>query len=107
MHAFPALDKFHCEQPVRISRHFRAGINDDRWCDKLLGVDGIDGVVCMVLTGDPVHRGIEVGTGVLATGKIIPVPARAGFIVMGNGLHLECPDLAELRWQLQGRKVRR
>ena len=45
--------------------------------------------VLAVLAGDPVHRGVEVGAGVLAGADVVPVPGRAAVVVAADLRQLE------------------
>jgi hypothetical protein len=105
MARLPGLEEAHVEQPVRVGGDLAACIDDAGRADELPRIDGVHAVVRMVLAGDPVHRGVEVRAGVLAAGKIVPVPARSLVVVLADALLLEGPDLAELRRQHQRGEV--
>ncbi len=49
--------------------------------------------------------GIEVSASVLSTLEIIPIPAGALLVIMGDFLHLKRPGLSELRGQDEGREL--
>src|SRR5437763_1272024 len=62
------------QQEVRVGRRLLAAIDDERRADEALGRNAVDGVVRQVLARHPVNRRVEVCAGVLAAGKVVPVP---------------------------------
>src|SRR5262249_16788692 len=61
--------------------------------------------VVAVAPGDPVVGGVEVGAGVLAAAEVVPVPRGPAVVVPADLLELEARRLAELRGQLDDRRL--
>src|SRR6185295_4956890 len=68
--------------------------------DETRGEDGVGGVVGQVLAGQPVDGRVEVGAGVLAGAEVAPVPGWPALVVVGDGLALKRPGIAERLGQL-------
>ena len=80
-------------------------IDDTGRADKLTHRDCIGRVVGPILAGDPVHRRIEVGAGVLAEGERVPIPGRPFFIVVRNDVDREPRRLGEDLRQFNDRRI--
>src|ERR1043165_1137062 len=95
------------EEEIRIFLRLFAAIDDERRADEALRRNAVDGVVRQILARDPVHRRIEMRAGVLAAGKVVPVPGWPALVVMRHLLDAERPRLPHLRWQRDRRKFGR
>src|SRR6185312_13317118 len=78
---FPGDDVFFLQEEIGIGGSLLAAVDDERGPDEALGLDRVDRVVRQILAGHPVDRRIEVGAGVLAAGKVVPVPGRSALVV--------------------------
>src|SRR4051812_18822281 len=95
------------EEEVGILRRLLAAVDDKCGTDEALGWDAVHGAVRQVLARHPMHRRIEVRAGVLAAGKVVPIPGRPPLVVMRDLLDAERPGLSHLRWQRDVRKLGR
>ena len=69
--------------------------------------DRVGRVVRQVPAGDPMDRRVEMRAGVLAAGKVVPVPGGTARVVARDLLDAERRACAEFRRQHDGRKLRR
>jgi hypothetical protein len=95
------------QQKVRILCRLLAAIDDERRPDEALGRDTVDRAVRQVLARNPVNRRIEMRAGVLAAGKIVPVPGWPALVVVRHLLDAEGPGLSHLRRQRNRRELGR
>ena len=72
---FPGLDEIRRQNEIRIGRRFLRCIDHHRFANEVRGGNGIDRVVRQILARDPMHRGIEVGAGVLAGSEVFQCQA--------------------------------
>ena len=89
------------QQEVGVLRHLGRHVDHDGGGDQ--GGERRLGDVEPVAAGDPVHRGVEVGAGVLAGVDVVPVPGRALLVVARQLRELEAVGVRERRGQLQDR----
>ena len=104
---FPGQYMLLGQQEIVVAGHFMHDVDDTGRRDEFFRSDGVGRVLRKILACDPVNRGIEIGAGVLAAGKIIPVSAWTTAIVLGHFFHAEWPGLAQFRRQGQSRRADR
>src|SRR6267143_1954961 len=102
---FPFLDPFSRQKKIRIFGGFAAAIEHAGWSDEALGRNAVGRIVGQILARDPVDRRVEMRAGVLAAGKIVPVPCRPALVVARHFLDAERPSLAHLRRQRDLREL--
>src|SRR6267143_1061583 len=94
---FPLLYPCNREKKIRILRGLAAAVQDAGRTDEALRRNRVGGVVRQILSRHPVDRRVEMRAGVLAAGKIVPVPGGAALVVARHFLDAERPGLAHLR----------
>ena len=99
----PVVEVLDVEQVVRVLGCFLHLVDDDGRADELVHRDLGD--VFLVLAGDPVVRGVQVRTRVLAGADVVPVPGGTAVVVAADFLKLEGLRLPPLRRKLQDRRV--
>src|SRR4051794_33437394 len=96
MFAFPCEDMLPRQQKVFVLGYFFAHIDDTSRADQLACRNGIQCVIRVVLTGNPVNRGIKMCTSMFAEVNRIPVPCWAFDVIMRDGLHGKAGGWREL-----------
>src|SRR2546422_443012 len=107
MFFFPFLNPFSRQKKIRIFGGFAAAIQYARRADEALGRNAVGRVIGQVLSGHPVDRRVEMRAGVLAAGKVVPVPGGTALVVARHFLDAERPRLAHLRRQRDLRELGR
>ena len=97
----------HRQQVVGVLRHLARTVDHACWGHKMLHGNGVHRVVGKVTPRDPMDGCIKMGAGMLATGKIIPIPTGAAGIVVRRLFDAKRPALAHLGGQRNLRKVGR
>ena len=93
------------QQEVVVRRASGGAVDHHRRPDELLYGDRIDRVVRQVLAGHPMRGRVEMRAGMLAHRDVVPVPGRPLLVVAADQLLLERRGRAELRRQLDRRKL--
>ena len=102
----PRLHMLDGQQEIRIARGFLGSVDHAGRRDEFFRGNRIGSAVRVVLSGHPVNRSVEVRTGVLAAGNVIPVPGRPARIVLGHFLDAKRPGLAKSGGKLDDRSGR-
>src|ERR1700741_728716 len=79
---FPLQDSVRSHQIIWITGCISANVDDTSRPNKFYRWYAVDRIVRKVLSRDPVHGRVEMGTSVLASLKSVPIPRRAALIVM-------------------------
>jgi hypothetical protein len=90
----PGVDVVTPQQEVGIRGGLRREVEHRRWVDQPARLQLED--IGEVPAGQPVHRCVEVGPGVLGKPDVVPVEVRARRVVPADYLALEPPRPAEL-----------
>src|SRR6187397_1266124 len=72
--AFPRFDAGNREDEVLVGRGLARTVDHAGTGNEVARVDGVDRVVGPVAAGDPVDRGVEMRSGMLAAAEIVPIP---------------------------------
>jgi hypothetical protein len=104
MGALPLPDVLDLDEEVRVLGGLRGDVEHHRRSDELARRDRGD--VVLALPRDPVVGSVEVGAGVLAAAKVVPVPRRSAVVVPADLLELELRGLPELGRKLDHRRAR-
>jgi hypothetical protein len=102
---FPGQHMLAGEQEVGVLRGGLAAVDHAGGADKAGDRDRVGGVGGQVFAGDPVHRRVEVGAGVLAQADGVPVPGGAFVVVVGDFLHGDAGRGGEDRRQTDDRRL--
>jgi hypothetical protein len=95
-------DRVDRQQVVRVGSRLGAPVDHDGRPDQP-GRRALRNVL-LVATGDPVVRGVEVRSDVLATLEPVPVPGRAALVVAADLVHLPARGVGERRRKLDDRR---
>src|SRR5262249_42462472 len=78
---FPVFDKLRREKKVGVFCDFVGYVNDASWGEKFCDGNVVGRVVGVILAGDPMDGRVEMGAGVFAGGKVVPVPGGSAAVV--------------------------
>src|SRR5438874_9951152 len=93
------------QEVIRIGLRLLRLVDDDRGADQPPDRNLRD--IVLILTGDPVDGGVEVGAGMFAAFEPVPVPGRAFVVVAAHLVRLPVRRVGEGRWKLDHRRALR
>ena len=101
--AFPCLDAFHGQQEVGVRLDIAGHVDDACRSDKTARRNRVARAVGQILSGDPVHGGVEMRAGVLAKAQRVPVPRRPPAVVLRDDVDGDARRRGEHRRELDDR----
>ncbi len=107
MLCFPFPDAINRQQIISVGGGLCGTVDYVYGSNEVLWRDRISGVVGVILAGDPVTRGIEMGAGVLAKLYPVPGPERTILIVLADSVNFNVRCVfAELRGKVKDGRIR-
>ena len=95
--ALPLAEQLNGQENIGIGRGPARTVDHTGRCDEALRWNRIGAVIRQMPAGNPMDRRIEMGTGVLTAGKVVPVPTRSAGVIPGCLLDAERPGLSHFR----------
>ena len=92
------------QQKLCVRRRLFRTVNDAGGRDKALRRDGVGITVGQILAGHPMNRRVKMRAGMLAAGKIVPVPGRSALVVARDFRQFEGLCWMKRRRQLDHRR---